>query len=306
MKKLTCAKAKQIDLVEYLSLLGHHPTRVANSDYWFLSPLKEERTASFKVNRNLNIWYDHAIGEGGNFIDFGIRYFACSISELLRILTQQRSGFSFQQPVPAREFSPSAGEKKEDLNKILVLNVRPLTNQSLLDYLVERKISIEIAERVCKEVDFTLYDKKYTVIAFENTAGGYELRSRDFKGSSSPKAVTLVNNRAEHLTVFEGFFDYLSFLTIHDVQASNLTNFLVLNSLSFFEKSKDLMEDHQHVHLYLDRDIAGTRCTLQAIGWNKEKYIDHSSRYGGYKDLNKWLTERSVRIKSNQRFRRGP
>jgi len=61
MKKLMSAEAKQIDMVDYLSALGHRPQKVRNSDYWYLSPL---------VNRSLNIWYDHGIGKGGNLIDF--------------------------------------------------------------------------------------------------------------------------------------------------------------------------------------------------------------------------------------------
>jgi len=31
--------------------------------YWYLSPLREEKEASFKVNRKKNVWYDHGIGK---------------------------------------------------------------------------------------------------------------------------------------------------------------------------------------------------------------------------------------------------
>jgi len=71
-KKLTCEAAKQIDLVDLLSGLGHDPVQIRNHDYWYLSPLRAEKTASFKVNRQVNVWFDHGTGEGGNLIDFGI------------------------------------------------------------------------------------------------------------------------------------------------------------------------------------------------------------------------------------------
>ena len=51
MEKMMCADAKQLDLVDYLASLGHQPAKVRNQDYWYLSPLREEKTPSFKVNR---------------------------------------------------------------------------------------------------------------------------------------------------------------------------------------------------------------------------------------------------------------
>lgn len=61
MKKLSCAEARQFDLVDYLASLGYQPQKVKGADYWYLSPLREERTPSFKVNRGKNIWYDHGV-----------------------------------------------------------------------------------------------------------------------------------------------------------------------------------------------------------------------------------------------------
>jgi hypothetical protein len=64
---------------------------------------------------------------------------------------------------------------------------------------------LEIADRYCREIDFFLYGKKQTVIGFKNNAGGYELRSKNFKGSSSPKDVTFIDIRTDDVAVFEGF-----------------------------------------------------------------------------------------------------
>jgi DNA primase len=73
--------AKQIDLIEYLNKLWHKPSKIRNNDYWYLSPLRDEQTASFKVNKSLNCWFDFGLGEGGSIIDFGIKYFNCSVKE---------------------------------------------------------------------------------------------------------------------------------------------------------------------------------------------------------------------------------
>lgn len=126
MEKLTCNGAKQIDLVDYLASLGHQPQKVNNQDYWYLSPLRDEKTPSFKVNRKLNVWYDHATGKGGNIIDFGTQYFNYSVAELLQRLSGQGiPSFSFQ-PQQQTGHSPDvrtspAGERKKILTAKLSL-----------------------------------------------------------------------------------------------------------------------------------------------------------------------------------------
>ncbi|GAA0524834.1 toprim domain-containing protein [Chitinophaga japonensis] len=308
-----CAEAKQIDLVDYLASLGHRPQKVRNQDYWYLSPLREEKTPSFKVNRQLNVWYDHGTGKGGDLIDFGTLYFGCSVSDLLDRL-------SHHQPAPSLSLHPPthasrqhsgpasfAGERKDASgSRIVILDARPLAEPSLLEYLQKRCIPLEIATRFCKEVDFLLYGEKRTVIGFRNNAGGYELRSGNFKGSSSPKDVTFIDNHAGEITVFEGFFSFLSFQTINNNQQDTVSNCLILNSLSFFEKSRPLMEQHGKVHLVLDRDAAGIHHTQKTLQWDRDKYQDRSDFYHGHKDLNEWLVHHHHSQKEPQRLRRRP
>ena len=73
MKKLSCAEARQSDMVECLASLGHQPKKIRYQDYWYCSPFREEKTASFKVNRQRNIWFDFGEGKGGDIIDFGVK-----------------------------------------------------------------------------------------------------------------------------------------------------------------------------------------------------------------------------------------
>ena len=90
------ANARQLDLVEYLQDLGHHPQKIRGNDYWYLSPLRDEKTASFKVNRKLNLWYDHGLGKGGSLIDFGVLYFNCSVKEFLERLQTHPGIFPYR------------------------------------------------------------------------------------------------------------------------------------------------------------------------------------------------------------------
>jgi len=276
-KNMTCEQAKQIDLVDYLASIGYHPSRIKKQDYWYRSPLREERTPSFKVNRQQNIWYDHGLGKGGNFIDFATMYHECSVKVLLEKLS---GNFSFH-PQSVKPVQPV-----EPLIKIL--SERNIVSVALLRYLRQRRIAEPIAMKYCKEIHFSLYDKQYAAIGFRNNEGGFELRNPWFKGSSAPKAITSFENEAKDLIDFEGFFNFLSFQTIHQHTQVSATNFLVLNSAAFFEKSRAFMDQHEHIRLFLDRDTTGMKCTTQALSWSK-KYTDESNLYKGYKDLNEWM-----------------
>jgi len=50
--------AKQINLADYLQKLGYTPVKQQGNSLWYKSPLREEIDASFKVNTELNQWYD--------------------------------------------------------------------------------------------------------------------------------------------------------------------------------------------------------------------------------------------------------
>ena len=167
---------------------------------------------------------------------------------------------------------------------------RPIRDVALCRYLHKRRISKTVADKYCLEVEFTNSEREriYRAIGFRNSVGGYELRNEYFKGGSSPKYHTFLDNKAKEVTVFEGFFDFLSYQSMVENQEQPATNFLVLNSLSFFERSFPIMEKHRAIHLYLDQDAAGRRCTKLALQ-RSNCCNDESQLYKGYKDLNDWM-----------------
>ena len=281
-QRLSVKEAKEMDIVDYLSSLGYEPAKIRGNDYWYLSPLRDEKTPSFKINRKLNRWYDHGTGKGGNLIDFAILYNNCTVAEFLN----QLSGpFSFQQP-PVKDLNTQEGNNTG--SKINILQVKALASFALLRYLKQRNISLVLADCYCKEVLYELNGKEYFGIGFKNNSGGYEIRNPYFKASSSPKDITTFNNEAKEAVVFEGFMDFLSFLTIHKTQLQKPTDFVILNSVAFFEKARPFMEEHEVIRLYLDRDTTGQNCSKHALSLSK-KYRDESSLYTHYNDLNDWL-----------------
>ena len=279
-ERLSAEKAKKIDMTSYLSSLGYQPVEIRNVDYWYRSPLREEHEPSFKVNQKLNLWFDHGLGKGGNLIDFGILYHGCTVSEFLQKLN---TNFSLQQPI-LLPLNKSVSTE----NKIRILGDFPITSPALLRYLEERKIPLEIAEQFCREVRYELANKTYFGIGYKNNSGGYEIRNPYFKTSSSPKDITIIDNGTEEAVVFEGFIDFLSFKATTKNLPEKGQDFVVLNSVSFFERARPFMENHKHIRLYLDRDTTGINCTQRALSLSTQ-YKDESILYKNHKDFNDWI-----------------
>lgn len=277
---MTIEQAKDLDIVDYLSKAGHEPQKISGNHYWYYSPFRSERTPSFKVNRTLNRWYDFADGKGGNLVDLGILMHKCDVSNFLQKLEKDIITISKQ---------PSKPLQSEQDNQIIIISDFSIRSYPLIKYVQQRRISLDIAEKYLREVRYQIGDKTYYALGFKNNAGGYELRNQNFKGSSSPKEITFIDNGSKDLAVFEGFFNFLSYLALVDKQQAEKPNILVLNSTSFFEKSLPKMQEHHRVKLFLDNDKTGNKYTQQALSMDQQKFSDERRLYQKYNDLNDWM-----------------
>jgi hypothetical protein len=95
--------------------------------------------------------------------------------------------------------------------------------------------------------------KRIRLSAFKTMAQVMKLRNQNFKGSSAPKDITFIDNGQKQVSVFEGFFSYLSFQAMSPGQGHQEGNFLILNSLSFFEKSRPTMESIRTLTFFRQR-----------------------------------------------------
>ncbi|WP_276480998.1 toprim domain-containing protein [Paraflavitalea pollutisoli] len=266
-------------MVDYLSSLGYKPQRISGKNYWYYSPLRDEKTPSFKINRSMNRWFDFSEGKGGNLVDFGVAYFKCTLPDFLqRLIAPGYHHSPVQQPAKSVTTSP------EDTIKINL--VKPIESFPLIKYLRDRRIPPKIAAEHLREVNYSLHGKNYYALGFRNDQGGYELRNQYVKASSSPKASTFINQEASSLAVFEGFFDFLSYKTITNPQNHGLTNYLILNSASFFDQQLPTMRQHDTVRLFLDNDNTGNKLTTAALLLDPKRFIDERRLYRHYNDLN--------------------
>ena len=298
-KILSCEEANNVDMVDYFSRLGFEPKRISGHQYWYLSPFREERTASFKINRNINCWYDFGEGKGGTLVDFGIRYFKCSVYEFLQQL------FLSPASVLVSSNNETKAEEKESL--IEITDIKEISSLSLLNYFKERKIHTDIARIFCKEISFRMNAKNYFAIGFKNDAGGYELRNSFFKGSTHPKDITSIQNGAIKVNLFEGFFDFLSYQTMLQKSQCITEDYCVLNSLSFLDKTKQLIDHYESCHVFFDRDKSGIKA-IKALQEVNRDVKDESNLYRNHKDLNEWLVQFGLpaRLSKSKSIRQTP
>ena len=76
-------KIKTIKLQDFLASLGHTPIKQQGNKLWYLSPFRTERQASFKVNTEINQWYDFGVGKGGNIMLWQRNYISPPIFPIL-------------------------------------------------------------------------------------------------------------------------------------------------------------------------------------------------------------------------------
>ena len=190
------------------------------------------------------------------------------------------------------------------------LDIVLLASPALLAYLQERGINTALAKRECKEARFTHNGKRYFAIAFPNISGGYEIRNRYFKGCIAPKEISHIRQSEEPRKacyVFEGFMDYLSFLTLRLESCPQSPDFdrqdyMVLNSVANVSKALYPLGSYERIHCFLDNDRAGMEA-LQQIRkeYDNTRHIrDASHIYSGCKDLNEYLQKQVAAKKQAQ------
>ena len=274
---------REIPIADFLSAIGILPQKQKGGILWYNAPYRTERTPSFKVDTNKNVWFDFGIGKGGDIFDLAGEFIG-SGDFLLRAAFIAKSGTC---PLPVLK-QPQRSEKKETVFEDIW--VRPLQDTRLLDYLEERGINAHVAIPNCEEVRYRVHGKRYYAIGFRNNAGGLELRNRFFKGCIPPKDISLKHNGSDVCAVFEGFMDYLSAMQLGIIASDQL----VLNSVSNVEKAVKALQGYGRIECFLDNDDAGRRTFQRLHDCFGEKVIDRSFLYAEHKDLNEFLLSKNV------------
>ena len=293
MKEEDLSRIKRYPIVEYLERKGIKPVRKTPTYAMYRSPLREETHPSFKVDTEENLWIDYAEGRGGSIIDLCMRMEGCTLSEAIRRLGQNAPDNGTSSFL--NDFVPNNPQPVMVANGTRrLIEISDTLPPYFQEYLTKvRCINLEKTMPFLKCISYEVRSRLYQAIGFANLSGGYELRDdKTFKGTIAPKDITpIFTDRAEPVCIFEGFMDFLSFLSMKE----EITNHcLAMNSVSNVARTIRYLNDRHltHIRTFLDNDEAGRRTVQDFIkaGFHVE---DMNIHYKDFKDLNEYHVSRA-------------
>jgi len=290
--------AKTITITYILDKLNIQPARENEKEAFYLSPLRQEQTASFHVDKVKNRWCDFGTGEKGDIIDFVQHFLAytgedSNIVDALRWIENMSKGISNINPIIPNV--PLTGKIQP---KLILKSVSQITDIRLVRYLENRGISLDIATVYLKEIIAlnTTTDKRILALGLLNENEGYEISNKFFKSSVKGKNISVIrgsNPTSKILHIYEGKMDFLSSLT--RLGSKTICNdVIVLNSLSFLEHAKEHINafGYNTVYSFLDNDDAGKVATKSLEEFLKTMpgiiHKPMNIAYQKYKDVNDW------------------
>jgi len=290
LKNMGRIKARElkdnVSIVDFLSRLGYQPVKKIRGEHMYLSMLRDsDNTPSFSVNDRAGCWYDHGDGKGGNVIDFGQLYWkGLTFPEVLEKIA---GVMNLEQALTHDELPKTIRQKAKTEPYYQVLKVQALgNNPAIMNYLESRGIS-KVAEGRLKEIYYYTEDedrkrKNFFAAGWQNDNGSWEVRNLNYKTCVGHKGISFILGSGSGISIFEGFFDYLSWLTDNPFATDAV---LVLNSLALLQLGIDKAREYAKVSLFFDHDKAGRKSTAEFIV-EVPFARDCSGVYKGYKDYN--------------------
>ena len=283
-------QAKQIPIEHFLNKLNHKPVKSSGDDLWYKSPLHEDNTPSFKVNKILNSWYDFGIGEGGSIIDLVCTMFNDNVSQALKRLSSDYVSHS-----PTKQYQSIRVKPVPKKSKLELKEVGGISEKALYCLLRDRCIDVDIAKKYLCQIYFSVNEKTKLnyALALKNDVGGYEFKNALMKGCIGSKAITSINlEDGKDVAIFEGMMNFLAYLTHHKI-----TNFqssaIILNSTSMKDEGLKALNSMQFkkAYFFLDNDDMGKQC-FGYLSQNSDcDFVDKSNSYEKFNDYNDFLIE---------------
>lgn len=309
---MTIDEIKSVSIYQWMRENNFGDGVKKGTNIFYCSPLRSESTPSFVVNTKQNLWHDFGTGKGGNLINLVeqlnprwtehqvLGYLEKQIQEF-KLLFNEDFNARFEEEEKKRLWlEGKRAENEEKLNlETVVEMVVPLTHPRLRDYVLQRRIDYNIAQRYCKEVHYSLRGKRYYAIAFENISKGMEARNKFNKRCIGKKSISVIlptGTPQKQCCVFEGFFDMLTYMTLETwmpdigVSVGLPCDLFVLNGVGEVKLLLPYLKEYDSIHCYLDNDEAGRTATQTIKAYYPDMAVDESYRYQDYDDLNDFLS----------------
>ena len=279
---MNCKEIKEnVSIRTVLESFNLFPVKENHKTAFYLALDRDEKIPSLSVNFVKNRAFDFGTGKSYDVISIVQQMKKCSVSEALKYLE------NFDFPVQINELKSEISQEKS----YEIINISEVRHPALIEYLQSRKVLEQ--KHLLKEVRYKINGKRYFGVGFFNNSGGLEIRNLYSKICLGKKDITVVkneNNISDEIAIFEGFFDYLTYLKLE--KSDSLTSdFLILNSTAMFFKAEKMLKGYSKIYLFLDNDSNGKLVTSEIQ--NQYKNVEDCSLiYKDFKDLNEWFCAR--------------
>ena len=260
-------------------------SRMESKDMYF-SPMRDERTASIHVDRVKNVWYDHGLAVGGTNVDLVMMARNCSKEDAKKFIRSLSPNLeaSVQESRLERE---KIGRTE---SKLEIREVKPVWSYYIRKYAESRKIPEDLLQRYCREVIVRNKERgqNFNYIGFE-APSGFKYTNKAGITTIDTSGERSVKPSSESVAVFEGFFDFLSWMVMQNTKTPTC-DIVVLNSVTNLDRALDYLKAHKSVIAFTDRDDAGRLCMERMKSLLPGKEVkDMSELYKNHKDLNEML-----------------
>ena len=268
MAKYTDQEKQKLQSISIVETMAHMGKNLYNQKGMYYSPFRDESTPSFHIDGATNRWYDFETSEGGGLFEFVCRIAGITRGEVYDWLA------SFRSMIPESEYKAVVEKiKKVKPARIIVDSAsHKFTRHKLVEYAEARAVTRQVLR--------SSLTKKCTSSAMTTL---------------SPEGVITDQVSGSKVLVFEGFMDFLSWLS-NVQQDTPEYDCCILNSVSNIDKALPWITAHKNIAAFMDNDEAG-RNTLQKIIENvpddagKVCVYDMAKLYEDYNDLNEKLSD---------------
>lgn len=307
------ATIKNVSLPQILADFGIRPKseRSLNHTYYmYLATYRGEHNPSISVFRKKDgmqwLYRDHTTGEVGTNLDLLVR-FGCfrDWREAASYIAEKYLGINIGRASTNHPKSPIIQplQINQPTSQGLIHRIKTIVRSPAEQYIVSvRRIPIEVAALYVSYAYYSYPPSERTLsgIAWPTCRGGWSIRwpidlgKGKGKGFVGPGGISFFprmhGSHSTDCAVFEGIFDFLTFVRLHGHKCDSI----VLNSVDNIQESLGKLNSYRELYGYLDNDTPGRKCWDTIVSHYGTRAIDASPEFSGYKDYNDFLKAQNI------------
>jgi len=302
-----------INMVDYLKKLGlekpEEDMNAISNFTTYISPFwRNEELAPQSlmfVDPLTNHWFCPGSALNGNLIDFGTKYFRCSVPAFLDRIKRQYNFSTHVMEHPGHSTPDHfCAYKSEEASATI-------KNRELLRLLQANHLPVKMVSIYCQQ--HTIIDPesetKFNALVLKGDPNPNHFLTVDPNPKSTiaqrhiewirDSGYRFTDRDSDQVDVFTSLMDLLHANHLYSQDISKPHNILLLNDIFAFEKARSIMERHDHINLYLENDAISNQYKGYAA-WLSPAYRDFSGAYKGFRTLSDKRFDENKQIRNRK------